>query len=227
MKHSFSQSTGGISLLAMTALLGACSRLLPASPMASKHYIPLQDTVNTQQNAAEQQKTSTAVVSEFTPISYFESNCARCHGAYGSFYGEGFGKNLTDSKLRQVVHDMAAGPGNAPVTDPQLDALTAYHRSMINGKPFVIVNAANKGDGSRTLQGETTPEAQISVQWEGGSTAATVQGFTWSAKLPATIDWSKVEIVSKKGEMQTVLKPGESEYSHRAPLETSDHATTK
>jgi hypothetical protein len=49
--------------------------------------------------------------------------------------------------------------------------------------------------------------------------AATVQDFTWSAKLPANVDWSKVEMVSKKGEVQTVLKPGESEYSHRESLD--------
>ncbi len=224
MKHRFLQPAGGISLLAVVTLLGASSRLLPAAPTTSESYIPLEGT-STQQEVAGQQKPSGPAVSEFAPMSYFESNCARCHGAYGSFYGEGFGKNLTDGKLRQVVHDMAAGPGNAPVTEPQLDALTAYHRSMINGKPFLIINAADEAqDGSRTLKGETTPESQISLRWEGGTATATVQDFTWSAKLPVSIDWSKVEVVARKGEAQTVLKPEQSEYSHRESLDKPEGA---
>jgi mono/diheme cytochrome c family protein len=135
MKKQILQSAGGVSFLAVVTLLGVSSRLLTAAPTKSEIYIPLQAT-STQQADASPQKPSGPAVSEFAPMAYFESNCARCHGAYGSFYGEGFGKNLTDSKLRQVVHDMAAGPGNAPVTEPQLDALTAYHRSMINGNRF-------------------------------------------------------------------------------------------
>lgn len=225
MRHPFLQPAGGISLLAIVALLGASSRLLPAAPTASEDYVPLEGT-STQQKLVDQQKPLGPAVSEYAPISYFESNCARCHGAYGSFYGEGFGKNLTDSKLRQVVHDMAAGPGNAPVTEPQLDALTAYHRSMIDGKPFLIINAADEAqDGSRTLKGETTPESQISLRWEGGTATAAVQDFTWSAKLPVNIDWSKVEVVARKGEAQTVLNLGESEYSHRESLDKAQSAT--
>jgi hypothetical protein len=159
-------------------------------------------------------------------MSYFESNCARCHGAYGSFYGEGFGKNLTDSKLRQVVHDMAAGPGNAPVTEPQLDALTAYHRSMINGKPFLIVNAV--GRGTRWFAHvERRNDARVANQF----TVGRRHGHSNGARLhleretAAKVDWSKVEIIAKKGEAQTVLKPGESEYSHRQSLDKTESAT--
>jgi mono/diheme cytochrome c family protein len=228
MKYQFLQSSAGVTLLAGAILIGACSRLVPAAPASGKNYIPLTSTPSTQQTSAQQEKPSGAAVSEFAPISYFESNCARCHGAYGAFYGEGFGQGLTDNKLRQAVHDMAAGPGNAPISEPQLDALTAYHRSLIDGKPFLIINAARaEKDASHTLQGETTPETKISLQWEGGTADATVEGYTWSAKLPATIDWSKVEIISKKGDAQTVLKPGENEYSHRASLDKTDSASTK
>ncbi|HEX8236235.1 MAG TPA: hypothetical protein VF600_09790 [Abditibacteriaceae bacterium] len=227
MKHQFLQSRGGVPFLAVATLLAACSRLLLAAPTASESYIALEAGASTQENAAQQHSAGVAV-SEFAPMSYFENNCARCHGSYGSFYGEGFGKGLSDSKLRQVVHDMAAGPGNAPVTEPQLDALTAYHRSLIDGKPFLIINAAREEENApRTLQGETTPDSQISVRWQGGSAAATVEGYTWTAKLPAEIDWSKVEIVAQKSETQTTLKAGESEYSHRAPLDKNDDATPK
>jgi mono/diheme cytochrome c family protein len=228
MKHQFLQSRGGVSLLAVATLLAACSRLLPAAPADSVSYIALSAGASTGETASQQQKPAGVALSEFAPMSYFESNCARCHGSYGSFYGEGFGQELNDSKLRQVVHDMAAGPGNAPVTEPQLDALTAYHRSLIDGKPFLIINAVrDEKDAARTLQGETTPESQLSVRWEGGTAAATVEGYTWTARLPANVDWSKVEIVAKKGDTQTVLKAGESEYSHRAPLDKIDDATQK
>jgi hypothetical protein len=213
MKYQFLQSSAGVTLLAGAILIGACSRLVPAAPASGKNYIPLTSTPSTQQTSAQQEKPSGAAVSEFAPISYFESNCARCHGAYGAFYGEGFGQGLTDNKLRQAVHDMAAGPGNAPISEPQLDALTAYHRSLIDGKPFLYHQrgARRKRCVTHTAR-RNYPETKISLQWEGGTADATVEGYTWSAKLPATIDWSKVKIISKKGDAQ--------QFSSRAKTST-------
>jgi hypothetical protein len=158
-------------------------------------------------------------VSQFAPLAYFSSNCARCHGAYGSFYGAEFGRNLTDAKLRQVVHDMAAGPGNAPLEEAQLDVLVAYHRSLIDKKPFLVVNAATAElDGSTLLRGETSPDSTVTLRWEGGSAPAMVEGDTWRATLPAKASINKAEVVAKKNDLETTLEIKDGAYSHRAPL---------
>jgi hypothetical protein len=164
-------------------------------------------------------------ISDFAPLAYFSSNCARCHGAYGSFYGAEFGRNLTEAKLRQVVHDMAAGPGNAPLDEAQLDVQIAYHRSLIDKKPFIVVTGATpEQDGSTTLRGETSPDSAVTLRWEGGAAPAKVEGDAWRATLPARVDIGKVKLVAVKGDVHTTLDPEESAYSHRTPLAAENGA---
>lgn len=141
----------------------------------------------------------------FAPIAYFQQSCANCHGDYGTAYGAGFGAGLTDDALRQFVDEMAAGPGFAPLQEKQLDIQTAYHRSMIDGKPFVI--AWREGEG---LRGEVTPGATVSV----GGVPATVEGHVWhsaaTGDINATLD-----------ETTTTLKApakGATAHSHHDPV---------
>jgi hypothetical protein len=58
----------------------------------------------------------------FGALDYFQAKCARCHGDYGLFYGETFGKNLDDTKMHAVVRDMAAGPAQAPLETKNLSS---------------------------------------------------------------------------------------------------------
>jgi len=116
----------------------------------------------------------------FAPITYFEDNCARCHGSNGSAYGPEFGKHLSDAQLTKVIDDMAVGPGNAPVNARQLDVLVAYHHAMIARQPFVAVTKTTPTGEQLTLEGEVTPNTALTV----GNTVATVDGTNWSVTIP-------------------------------------------
>jgi mono/diheme cytochrome c family protein len=160
------------------------------------------------------------------PMKYFAQSCERCHGPHGAFYGAEFGKNLSDEKLRQFVHDMAEGPAGAPLKGEALEAQVAYHRSLVQKTPFVVVTKLS----NETLRGEATPNARISVCWQNGATRNEVQatrdGDNWSAKLPSNIDMKTVQISAQMGEVKTVIKLAD-EYSHRAPTEDNPKSEEK
>ncbi len=79
--------------------------------------------------------------SAFKPIDYFQESCVRCHGPYGSNYDIKHMAQSSDEKLRAVIHAMAEGPGQAPLDARQLEIETAFHRSLIDGKPFVTLTS--------------------------------------------------------------------------------------
>lgn len=96
-------------------------------------------------HAAAQWKTTPDA---FAPLSYFAANCARCHGPNGSFYGASFAKTRDEAGLHQIVHDMAFGPAQAPLDDAKLEVLVAYHRSLIDKKPFLSLSSVTSGSVS-------------------------------------------------------------------------------
>jgi hypothetical protein len=116
----------------------------------------------------------------FGPLTYFQNNCARCHGDYGSAYGEAFGKHLTDAQLEKVIDDMAFGPGNAPLQPRELAVQIAYHKAMIAGQPFVTVTKIITDGANAILEGEAPPNTAISVT----GIPATMDGHTWRATVP-------------------------------------------
>jgi hypothetical protein len=73
----------------------------------------------------------------FRPATYFAERCARCHGPEGANYAEGFAARKTDAQLDQVIHDMAAGPGGAPLGPDEVAVLRLYHRAVGSGAPFL------------------------------------------------------------------------------------------
>lgn len=143
----------------------------------------------------------------FAAIAYFDANCARCHGPGGSFYGEGFGKTGVEN-LREVVDRMASGPGQAPIEGEALDREVAYHRAMIDKKPFVAVTDA------RGAKGEVTPGSKVTVSTGAAEIVAKVEESTWTAELPAGTKLSQLTITAEKDGKKTVLKPAEKMYSH-------------
>ena len=164
--------------------------------------------------------TAPAIVSPvaFKPIDYFDQNCSRCHGPYGSFYGNEFGRGLTDQKLREVIADMASGPGNAPLGEAELDVQAAYHRSLLDRRPFVVVNAIEGNDDRVTMSGEVSPNSVVFV----GADRANVKGHAWDVVLPPTVEPSRVviNVVGKSG--STSLSLGESPYSHARPSDADE-----
>lgn len=125
------------------------------------------------------------VPGHFGPMGYFETHCARCHGPYGSFYGPDFGK-LPVAELRQTLGRMARGPGNAPLTDDQLDLLLAYQQALSAGQPFVTLVEVRRTKSGVQLEGEITPGFGVTVDSPGRRVPAAVTEHNWTASLPDT-----------------------------------------
>lgn len=158
---------------------------------------------------------SMSVSGGFKPIAYFQSKCARCHGPYGSFYGEGFGKALNESQLHAKVHDMVFGAAQSSLNDDELDALSSYHRSLSFKQPFVAVTASEP-----QWAGECTPGALVEISTPAGKSAATVQGHQWVA--PGSADSSQSTITATFNGQQTTIPLRMGEVSaHRADSSSS------
>ncbi len=156
-----------LALLAALALSPiGCDRPAPPSPPpSSSASTPAAATVFT--------------ATTFKPIDYFEAQCARCHGNYGSAYGVAFGGKKDDAQLNSKVSAMCSGPGMKPLKGQSLDILVAFHRSLIDKKPFVIVN----GEMDGSWYGETTAGSTLEVPGA-SSPAITLNGHSWTLMLP-------------------------------------------
>ncbi len=113
------------------------------------------------------------------PLSYFNANCANCHGNYGSYWGEGFAAEYDRAALREVVAEMAGGPGFAPIDGVALDVQAAYNAKLAEGKaapPFVVATRGETG-----FTGEVTPGSTVTLVTSGGEIEATVDGHRWTA----------------------------------------------
>lgn len=159
----------------------------------------------------------------YQPVEYFEINCARCHGSYGSSYGEAFGDGLGDHELHEYVDEMAAGPGMAPLEGAELEAQVAFHRSMIDGRPFIAWTGFNQ----ETLTGELSDGASLEASFGGETLNASANGAQWTVQTPdgfnPQTDLAQVELTAMRGEKQTRLRLNESPFSHAAPLESNAH----
>lgn len=141
----------------------------------------------------------------FAPLDYFEANCARCHGSYGAFYGEGFAKDKSDEQLRQIVKDMAEGPGNAPLDEKSLDILTTYHISLRDKKPFLVLVDRKDDNDFVVLSGEVTPDSRLSFRGE-KSVAVSLDGHQWKLRVSAKTDWKKACLVAERDGAKMVLR---------------------
>jgi cytochrome c553 len=117
----------------------------------------------------------------FAPLDYFNTSCARCHGDYGSFYGDTFGKNLSDARMLEVVKEMAEGPAQAPLEEKNLKVLVAYHTALRDGKPFLHVVSTGKTATGWIIRGEATPGSTL--LWNEHNIE--MKGHKWELELPA------------------------------------------
>jgi hypothetical protein len=121
----------------------------------------------------------------------------------------------SDERLRQVIHEMAEGPGQSPLDAIQLEKETAYHRSLLDGKPFLVLTGNAKDGDALTLSGEVTPESKVEVCLDKTTLSATVTEHQWKAVVSADLDLSRVMIIATKGEAKTEIKTAEG-FSHKA-----------
>lgn len=147
----------------------------------------------------------------FDPFQYFSRNCARCHGPGGSFYGDDFGRKHSAGELHEIVEEMAAGPGGFPLRGDSLEALVAYHRSLSQNSPFILITALH----SDTLKGVVTPGAAVRLIGPDTSYTVEVSGYQWRATLQK--GWARegsLRIQACTVEDTTTLRPGQTAHSH-------------
>lgn len=145
----------------------------------------------------------------FAPVSYFQTKCARCHGPYGSFYGDGFGTRLNDEQLRAKVHDMVFGAAQSKLTDEEVAALASYHRSMSRKQPFITVTASEP-----QWAGECTPGAVVEISTPTGKVAAIVKGHLWTAAASADSSEATITATINAQETTIPLRVGEVSAHH-------------
>jgi hypothetical protein len=144
------------------------------------------------------------------PITYFNQECGSCHGNYGSFWGEGFAAAYDDAGLREVVEEMAAGPAQAPLEGQALDVQVAYHRSLVDGKPFVTIFTSGEG-----LAGEVTPGSEVVLIVDGREQPATVEKHAWrsESKTATAVRVKKDQNVTEL-KLESMTKAGDVSFSH-------------
>lgn len=141
------------------------------------------------------------VTTGFKPLDYFQNQCARCHGDYGSAYGSEFGRNITDQQLRDFVRDMAEGPAQAPLGDADLAVETGFHRALRDGRPFAVVVAWKDG----VLSGEAMPGSKITLELGGKALDVPLDGNAWKIAAPAGASWQAARLRVQKDKKETVI----------------------
>lgn len=137
---------------------------------------------------------------KFAPLAYFNASCARCHGDYGSFYGADFAKGLDDAALRNIIDEMAQGPGQAPLAPAELDAVASWHRAVRDKKPFVAIVKSEKTDAGQQLEGEISPGATLQIN----GADVEVKGSNWTYCV-ATGANEAIKLRAQKGDAVTEL----------------------
>lgn len=160
--------------------------------------------------AAEQE----SAPQNYQAIGYFYEHCARCHGPDGVNYDLKHLAQASDGKLREIITAMAENQGQAPLDARQVAVQVAYHRSFMDGKPFMILNSAKAENGQLLLSGEATPESKVQICIGEKSYPATIEDQSWKAILPIATNLSEVLIVATKGNAKTELKASDS-FSHQ------------
>ena len=181
-----------ISVLALGGVAWAAVAAAPAPPPTDlKPIAPAAPNAPADADAAPR-------VTSFAPLTYFNQNCARCHGKYGSFYGDGFAKDLSDDSLHQVVAQMAQGPAQAPLSPADLEIETAWHRALRDGKPFVAIVKSEKVPQGWQLSGEVSPGATLEIN---GQPVEITKKSNWTALVAP----GAVQLRAKNGEVVTEL----------------------
>lgn len=134
------------------------------------------------------------------PIVQFEDACSRCHGPYGSFYGDEFA-HLPHEELKEVVWDMMVGPPGLNPIEREVDAMTEYHHALREKHPFATLNnaaSANISDPTE-VHGDVTLDTKVILQKNDSTREAMVKGNTWKVENPPSPPF---RIIAKKGEKE-------------------------
>jgi hypothetical protein len=151
------------------------------------------------------------------PLKYFDDRCARCHGPQGSFYGNDFGKGLSEEALKKVVYDMCRNQGEMKLEGFDLEAQVAYHRSMIAKELFLVVTKIENG----VLSGEVTEKATVEAKFKSSTVRAEVKGATWTARIPNGEKAATAVVSATLDKQSATLKVAQQYFTHAKPLAKS------
>jgi mono/diheme cytochrome c family protein len=151
------------------------------------------------------------------PITFFNASCGNCHGDYGMFLAVELDHDLVDgeSALRGLIAEMVTNQAQTHLPPREIDALTAYCRSLLGPSPFLAWTGADNGE----LRGEVTPGAIVEVLTRSGNTPAVVMGHTWTARLPAGAGPATVR--ATLADASTELRIPAAPFSHAAGARSS------
>jgi hypothetical protein len=155
--------------------------------------------------------------SAFAPIDYYQSNCARCHGFYGTNYDLINLRKRDETSLKTVIHDMAQGPGQSPLDAEQLEIETAFHRSILAAQPFVAVAKIETKTDGVIISGEATPETKVVLAVGDSQYEAKRDGTNehqWQVTLPAGTEEKNVQVKATIKDVSTTIALAETRYSH-------------
>lgn len=106
------------------------------------------------------------------PVTYFVSNCSRCHGPADSAYSE-FKEPKRGDALRVMIKTMADGPAMA-ASDPQtVQEQYDLHLAIIDKLPYVWIDPNQHG----VVAGEVIPGTTVTLQTDSGEIRAAVDAY--------------------------------------------------
>jgi hypothetical protein len=143
-------------------------------------------------------------------ISLYDKACVRCHGPGGSFYGSDLGKGKTDAQLRKMVWEMCIAQGGLTVSQREIDAMTAYHRSIMKSEPYIEIIAVSPS----ALSGEATPGTTIELQVGTKVLPITLTENRWNVLLATS---KPATIVARRNGKTTRLPMGLGKYTLHQP----------
>ncbi|MEI8195076.1 MAG: hypothetical protein WCI73_04125 [Phycisphaerae bacterium] len=139
----------------------------------------------------------------FGATTYFAQHCARCHGPEGQFWGERYGRNLPPPQLVEKIRMMAAGPGQAPVTDPQLATLTTFLQTIVARQPYAEVVTVNAQGADVTITGEAANDVTIQVEAGGKKYPVEVIDNVWTMHLTG-VPTNTIRVIATKAKMEVM-----------------------
>jgi mono/diheme cytochrome c family protein len=151
------------------------------------------------------------------PVAYFAAHCARCHGALGMNYADGFTKGKTDADLQQVLTDMATGPGGAPLKPDAIATQVAFHRAIDAQAPFIAWTDDKVQGAIRTLGGEVSGADSLTAQTGGQNLPVTVHDGNWKLTVDEHIPVGSIVVVAQTGKKRAALAFAKASFSHPLP----------
>jgi hypothetical protein len=139
-----------------------------------------------------------------SPVFTFRKYCSRCHGDEGKAYGKDFA-NMKDNELKKLIEDMMFGPASLTPKEIEIEAMTAYHKSLKDKKPFAVaLNSKSFLNGKEnSLIISASPESKIKTHPE--NNVKIVQGEdNWKIFYDPTMI-KKIEIIVTKNNVSSAF----------------------